>query len=78
MRRCSNAGPRPKSSLMNAALEDAAADAFYIANLWDSVKDTIDLAKVEVYLDNWSLMIRLQANLRRHITRVRKRKAAAA
>ena len=25
LRRCSNAGPRPKSSLMNAALEDAGA-----------------------------------------------------
>ena len=71
---------RAASSSNAAAVshEEATADVWYMADLWDKVKDTAELGKFEFYLENWSLMIRLQAQFRGLLTRIRKRKAGDA
>ena len=51
-------------------------EVWAVTDLWDRVKSTADQAKYELYLDNWSLMIRIQAQMRGLLARARKRKAA--
>ena len=55
-------------------LEQATADLQYVAGLWDSVKDTAEQARFELYLENWSLMVKLQAQFRGLLARIRMRR----